>query len=306
MGHSFKQSIQGMALAAFGFSLYSIGDTFMKSMADELSVIQTAFWISLMLMIGYISISPELGGLKQTFHSKHKVLHLTRGFLSVIVFFMMLNGFHTLGLALSYTLIFAGPFIAALLSIIVLKDTIGVHRWASIILGFTGVLIVLRPGTMPIETAAIGVLFAAFCFAASSIITRKIGNDEPTLSFAFYTTLVSLTAFTVMMIVDGGFATLPTITQLTYFISVAFFHIGGTFAVTRAFKGNETAIIAPFHYVQLIWGVFFGYVLFGDTIDLWTGVGASIIVLSGIYLIYREKVRHAELNRGVTTHGAFD
>lgn len=298
--------LRGMILAAFGFSLYSIGDTFMKLMADELSVIQTAFWISLMSMIGYVSLSPELGGLKQTFQSKNKHLHLAKGILGVMVFLMMINGFHVLGLALSYTLIFAGPFIAALLSVIILKHKIGVHRWTSILMGFAGVIIVLRPGAMPIEWAAIGILFAAFCFALSSIITRKIGSDEPTLSFAFYGTLVSLVCLTVMMLFTGGFETLPTMAQLTFFISVSFFHIGGTFAVTRAFKSHDTAIIAPFHYVQLLWGMMFGYVLFDQTIDLWTGVGSSIIVLSGIYLIYRENVRNDEINRGVTTHGAFD
>lgn len=302
----FSTAIRGMVLAGFGFSLFSIGDVFMKIMTSDFTVIQTAFWISLMSMIGYVSFSPELGGLKQTFQSKKKHLHLARGILGVTVFFMMVNGFQKLGLALSYTLIFAGPFIAALLSVVIMRTSIGIHRWISIIIGFIGVLIVLRPGAMPIELAALGVLLAAFCFALSSIITRKIGNEEPTLSFAFYSALVALCVLAPLMIIQDGFSVLPTIPQLTFFISVSFFHIGGTFAVTRAFKGNETAIIAPFQYIQLIWGIFFGYLLFNETVDQWTAVGSIIIVASGIYLIYREKVRNAELNRGVTTHGAFD
>jgi len=302
----FKFAIQGMMLAVLGFSMFSIGDVFAKIMSDDFTVIQTAFWVNVMLMIAYVSLSHELGGLKQTFQSRKKHLHLIRGILGFTVFFMMINGFQKIGMAMSYTLIFSGPFIAAILSVFILKQKIGIHRWVSILLGFIGVLIVLRPGTMPIELAAVGVLLAALCFALSSIITRKIGNDEPTLSFAFYSALVSLTLFTILMVVFDGFATLPTIPQLTFFISVAFFHVGGTFAVTRAFKGHDTAIIAPFHYVQLIWGIFFGYILFEQTIDMWTAIGSGIIVASGIYLIYREKVRNAELNRGVTTHGAFD
>lgn len=295
-----------MILAAFGFSLFSIGDAFLKAMTNDFTAIQTAFWISLTSMIGYVSISPELGGIKQIFRSQKKHLHLLRGLMGVIIFFMMINGFQKLGLAMSYTLVFMAPFIAALLSIFTLKEKIGGHRWTSIILGFIGVLVVLRPGSVPIQWAAIGVLFAAFCFAFSTILTRKIGNDEPTLSFAVYGSGVSLVIFGALMIINDGFAILPTMEQITFFISVSFFHIGGTFAATKAFKGYETALIAPFHYVQLIWGIIFGYLLFNDKIDLWTGVGATIIVASGVYLIYREKVKDSELNRGVTAHGAFD
>ncbi|PCH99814.1 MAG: hypothetical protein COB76_04840 [Alphaproteobacteria bacterium] len=226
--------------------------------------------------------------------------------MGVMIFFLMVNGFQKLGLAMSYTLIFAAPFIAALLSIVTLKETIGAHRWVSIALGFLGVLVVLRPGSIPIEWAAVGVLCAAICFACSTIITRKIGNDEPTFSFALYGNLVALVIFGFFMIVNNGFETMPTLPQMTFFISVSFFHIGGTFSVTKAFKGYETGLVAPFHYVQLIWGVSLGYILFGDTIDLWTAIGGGIIVSSGIYLIYREKVKDSELNRGVTVHGNID
>lgn len=304
--NDFKSTVKGMFMAAFGFSLFSFGDVFTKFTTETFTPVQTAFWISLAMMVGYLSISPELGGIGRTLKTTKLRLHLLRGLLGVTVFVLMINGFQKLGLAMSYTLIFAGPFIAALLSILLLKDKIGVHRWLSILGGFTGVLIVLRPGVVPIEPAALGVLFAAFCFALSSIITRKIGPDEPVLSFAFYGALVSLSIFTTLMILQDGFAVLPDIGQLTFFISVAFFHIGGTFAVIKAFSSSETALVAPFHYVQLLWGTLFGYIFFGTSIDRWTAIGGAIIVLSGIYLIYREKVRHAELNKGVTTHGAID
>jgi len=307
MSSQFQHAIQGMMLALFGFSLFSIGDVFMKFMADSgFTAIQTAFWISLMSLIGYMSIAPELGGLKQTFQTTKLRLHLLRGICSVCIFFMVINGFQKLGMALTYTILFVGPFFSTILSAIILKDKVGIHRWTSIVIGFIGILIVLRPGSTPIEWAAIGMLFAAFCFACSSIIIRKIGNEEPIISFAFYNTLVGLTIFTILNLVDGGFDKIPTMSELTFFISVVFFHIGGTFAVTRAFRGHETALIAPFHYVQLLWGVLFGYIFFQSEIDLWTGIGAGIIVFGGIYMIWREKVRNAELNRGATTHGTID
>lgn len=302
----FKQAITGMTLAALGFSLFSIGDVFVKYIGNEMTNAQIAFWISLALIIGYLSISPEVGGLKKTIQTKKLKWHLLKGLCGIGVFFLMINGFKVLGLAMSYTLLFIGPFLSTILAVIFLKDKVHYHRWISIICGFIGVLVVLRPGYIPIEPAAIGVLFAALFFAISSIITRKIGETEQTLSFVLYTSIVCLVVCGVIMIFQGGFNELPSVEQLALLISVAFFHVGGNFAVTNAFKNTETAIVAPFLYIQLLWGIGFGYILFDSVIDLWTGIGASIIVFSGLYLIYRESIKHTKLNRGVTTHGSID
>ena len=303
----FKDVLKGMMLAAFGYSLFSIGDTFMKFMADSgFTTVQTAFWVSVCSMVGYLSIAPELGGLKQTFKTTKLHLHILRGLLGVGTFFGVIYGFTNLGLGLTYTLLFVGPFIAALLSVVVLKERFGRHRWTAIAMGFAGVMVVLRPGSAPLELAIFGVLAAAVCQASGAIIVRKIGNEEPIIAFAFYNTLIALIIFGSLMLLQSGFETLPTIPQLTFFISVSFFHIGGTFAVTRAFTQTDTALIAPFQYLQLLWGVTFGYILFETSIDKWTAIGAGIIVFSGIYMIWREKVKNAELTRGATAHGAID
>lgn len=303
----FKHIIKGMMLAAFGFSLFSIGDTFIKFMADEqFTIVQTAFWVSTCSMIGFLSLANELGGLGKTLKTTKLRFHILRGLFGVGVFFFVVNGFTNLGLGMTYTLLFVGPFIAALLSVIVLKEKFGRHRWTAIALGFIGVLVVLRPGSAPIELAVFGVLLAAVFQASGAIIVRKIGNEEPIIAFAFYNTLISLIVFGPLMIIQGGFENLPTIPQLTFFISVAFFHIGGTFAVTRAYAETDTALIAPFQYMQLLWGVAFGYLFFDTSLDKWTAIGAGIIVSSGIYMIWREKVRNAELTRGATAHGAID
>ncbi len=300
----FRHSIKGMMLALFGFSLFSIGDVFAKFIADSgYTPVQVGFWVSLFALIGFVSISPEMGGLKSTLKTKKLKLHLLRGVLSMAIFICVVNGFKQLGMAMTYTLLFAGPFVTAVLSVLILKERFGAHRWISIIFGFIGVVVVLRPGAAPFDMAAIGMLIAACCHAGSSIIIRKIGKDDPVIAFAFYNSIISLILFGCINFYQGGFDTLPSIADLTFFASVMFFHIGGTFSVTRAFSSTETALVAPMHYVQLLWGVVFGYILFETAIDLWTMVGAGIIVLSGVYMIWREQVRHSTLSRGVVTQG---
>lgn len=295
--------MRGMALAAFGFSLYSIGDVFIKMAAADYPPEKVAFFINMFFLPLILVMSSKVGGLRATLKTKHLKLHLFRSLLGMVVFFAMTTGFNELGMATSYTLIFSGPFIVAILSIFFLGEKIGPYRWTAIGCGFFGVLVVLRPGMVPLEPAAMGILVAAFCFAGSTVIVRKIGEGEPLLAFSLFGQMVSTPLFGAMMIYKGEM-TMPEIDHLYLFAATASFHVFANFAVSRAFQTVDTSVAAPFHYVQLLWGLLFGIFVFNSGgIDLWTGVGAAIIVGSGIYMIYREHVRNTVLTTGVVAHG---
>jgi len=297
---------KGILFALTGFSLFSIGDLIIKLLADDgFEPPEIAFFLQLFFLPLLLLLSPWLGGIKAALRTKKLWLHLTRALCGVVIFFMMINGFHTLGLALSYTLIFVGPFFATLLSIVFLKDQVGIYRWLSMIGGFIGVLIVLRPGFEQLQPAAIGILLAALLFAVATIIARRIGEDEPLLAFSLFGSIVSLQVYGVATFWDGE-ATIPHGGQWGMFALIALVHVGGSLLTSRAFSATETALVAPFHYVQLLWGTLFGVLVFSTVPDVWTVLGASCLVMSGLFLIYREHVRHRELTAGVTAHGGFD
>lgn len=301
-----KKDKRGMMLAAGGFSLFSIGDVIIKLLADGgFTAPQIAFYLQLFFLPMLLLLSPWIGGLKASLRTKNFWLHIVRALCGVGTFFMMITGFHVLGLAMSYTLIFAGPFFAALLSIIFLKEKVGIHRWASILCGFLGVLVVLRPGFTAMDMAALGIIFAAVLYAISTVLARRIGENEPLLAFSLFGSIVSLAVYGVMTFWTGD-VKIPSGLEWGGFFVIALFHVSGALMTSRAFSATETALVAPFHYVQLLWGSIFGVVLFSNIPDLWTGLGAMIIVSSGIYLIYREHVKHRDLIKGVTAHGGFD
>jgi drug/metabolite transporter (DMT)-like permease len=291
----------GMMLSAFGFSLYSIGDIFIKYAAGHYPPEKVAFFINMFFFPLILIMSNKVGGLKATLKTKHLKLHLLRSVLGMVVFFCMTTGFVKLGMAMSYTLIFSGPFIVSIMAIFFLGEKIGVYRWSAIIVGFIGVLIVLRP-SMQMELAAVGIILAAFCYAGSTVIIRKIGDGEPLLAFSFYGQIVSTVLFGAMMLYKGEMS-MPKTEHLWFFAATAVFHVFANFAVSRAFQITETSVAAPFQYIQLIWGLAAGLLLFNKGIDVWTAVGGAIIVGSGVYMIHRERVRHSELNTGVVAHG---
>lgn len=301
-----KKDKKGILFALLGFSLFSIGDLVIKFLADDgFDPPEIAFFLQLFFLPLLLMLSPWIGGIKAALRTDNLWLHVVRALCGVVIFFMMINGFRQLGLALSYTLIFVGPFFATLLSIVFLKDRVGAYRWLSMLGGFIGILVVLRPGLEPPDPAALGILLAALLFAVATIIARKIGEDEPLLAFSLFGSIISLQVYGVAAFWDGD-AMIPKGIQWAQFAMIAIVHVGGSLLTSRAFSMTETALVAPFHYVQLLWGTLFGIVIFSTVPDVWTALGTSFVVMSGLFLIYREHVRNRELTAGVTAHGGFD
>lgn len=297
---------QGMFLSLLGFSLFAIGDVFIKFLADDgFKPAEIAFFLNLFYLPFLLLLSPVIGGIKATLRTEKLWLHILRALLGVAIFIINVNAFQKLGLSLSYTLMFVAPFFAAFMSAIFLKNKIHLHRWTAIILGFTGVLIVLRPGVVPMEPAAIAVIFGALLIAVNHLLVRQIGEDEPLMAFSLFGCIIAVQVFAVLNFWDGE-AKIPEGRDWLYFTIIATFHMGGILATSRAFSIADTAIVAPFHYVQLLWGTLFGILIFSTVPDIWTGLGALVIVFSGVYLIYREHVKNVELTTGMTAHGAID
>jgi drug/metabolite transporter (DMT)-like permease len=296
---------RGIFFAVTGFSMFSIGDMMIKLLADEgFQPAEIAFFLQLFFLPMLLLLSPWLGGLTAALRTRKLALHLLRSLCGVLIFFMMITGFKKLGMTLSYTLIFAGPFFATVLSAVFLKDKVGKYRWLTLAVGFIGILVVLRPRADNLDPAALGILFAALLFAVTTILARRIGEHEPLLAFSLFGSIVSMTAFGALTLWDGE-VMIPAGRQWGLLALIGGFHVAGSLMTSRAFSMTETALVAPFHYVQLLWGTLFGVLIFSTVPDLWTALGASLIVMSGLFLIYREHIRHRNLTSGVTSHGGF-
>lgn len=305
MSHKINEK-KGMFYALAGFSLLAIGDLFIKFLSEDgFDPAEIAFFLNLFYLPFLLLLSPILGGIKATLRTENLWLHIFRAFLGIITFMIVVNAFHKLGFSLTYSLIFAAPFFATIISAVFLKHKVHAHRWTAIIAGFIGVLIILRPGFVVIEPVAYTVLFAAILIAINHILARKIGEHEPLMAFTMFQCVIAVQVFAFMIFWDGE-AKIPLGTDWLHFLVIAIFHMSGALLTSRAFAIADTAVVAPFHYVQLLWGTGFGIIIFSTVPDIWTGLGALIIVFSGIYLIYREKIRKVEITTGVTSHGSID
>ena len=183
---------------------------------------------------------------------------------------------------------FAAPIFSAALSVPLLKESVGWHRWGAIGIGFCGVLIMLRPGMGVFQWAALVVLVSALAYALLMITTRAFKSTESTAALMFYPGLgISLTG----ICVAPFFWTTPTLNDLGLFALAGMFGSVGVLCLTHAFRFAPVAVVSPFEYSALIWATLLGFIMWSELPDAATIIGATIVAASGLYILYRETVK---------------
>jgi drug/metabolite transporter (DMT)-like permease len=191
-------------------------------------------------------------------------------------------------LADAYAFIFATPLLITVLSVPMLGETVRWRRWSAVLVGFAGVLIMLQPGGGSFDIAAGAALAAASASALSIILVRKLSTTETTASIAFYTNAAALVVMAFLLPI--GFVP-PTLADLALMALAGL--AGGTalMFLIAGYRRAQAAVVAPFQYSQMLWGVLLGWLLWGDLPSTAVAIGATVVVASGLYILYREVVR---------------
>lgn len=189
------------------------------------------------------------------------------------------------------SIIFATPLIVALLAGPFLGEWVGKRRLIAIGIGFIGVLIIVRPGMGLMHPAMLLSIANAICYAFFIIVTRMLASSDSTATTMFYSTIAGVVLLT--PVIPFFWTTPPTLATWIGMISIGAIASFGHWMLVLAHSRAPAAILAPFIYTQIIWMLALGYLLFGDWPDLWTFVGAGIVIASGLYLLSREHTRKA-------------
>lgn len=230
--------------------------------------------------------------------SRRLGLQLTRSLLMVTTTAMFFTGIHFIPLADAGAIMFVAPVLVTALSVPLLGEPVGPRRWAAVVFGFAGALIIIRPGAGVMHAAAFLPFGAACLHALYQIITRKVSAADAPLTSLVYTALIGVV---VSSAVVPFFWTAPDAAGWALMVLLGMLGGGGHFAMIKAFEAAPAATVTPYGYTILLWATLFGFVLFADLPDHWTVVGALVIVLSGLYIFHREQRR-----RGAIGPGALD
>ena len=275
---------RGATFALLAFAVYSTHDVVVKLLGGVYSPIQIVFFANL---FGFPIVTLMLmrdrsdGNLRP----RHPYWTALRTAATVVSTTCVFYAFSVLPMAQTYALIFAAPLLITILAIPVLGETVGWRRMAAVFIGLLGVLVVLRPGSTDLTAGHAAALVAAVCSATAAVIVRKIGRDERSAVLLLYPMVAN---FVIMgCLLAFVYRPMPAI-HIGGLATMALLGFCGGLLQIAAYRSGSAVVVAPMQYSQILWAVLYGALIFGETPTLSTGIGAAIIIASGIYVVFRE------------------
>jgi len=292
---------KGIACVVAGMFLLTLSDALAKHLSQHLySPLQIMFLRAALALPVVLVIALVLGG-RRVLVSRHIGLHVGRGafnLASAVSFYM---GFRYLPLAENVAIAFAAPLFVTALSVWWLRERVDARRWLAVAMGFTGVLLVARPGAVNVQLAALYPLTAAFFYALVMISARAIGPGEGMLTTMVYIVIGQLACSS--LVVPWFWRTLDW-PHLPFFFAMALCGTLGLTLITQAFRIAPASVVAPFDYSGLGWAVLLGWLFWDEVPPALAYLGMACIVASGLYIVWREnrQERSAAKNYQTSRH----
>lgn len=290
---------RGALLALGAFAIFSAHDVLVKLLGGHLSPVQIVFF-SVLFSFPVLTLLLVRSRTEGNLRPRHPWWSLVRTIAVIVTGFSAFTAFSLLPLAQTYALLFATPLLITVLSIPLLGERVGVHRWGAVVIGLCGVLIVLRPGSTELQLGHVAGLTAAFGSATASIIVRKIGQAERSAVLLLFPLLGNLA-------VMG--AALPLVYEpmplgdIAAVAGIAILSIAATSLIIFAYRTAEAAVVAPMQYSQIVWATVFGWLIFAEMPDGMTLLGAAVVIASGLYIVMRESGARSDDNQPVLNTG---
>ncbi len=283
---SAPDNMRALALMGLAFFIFSAVDTQAKFLTGTLHPIQVTWARQFGLFVAVLYLLARLG--PSILKTQNLPLQLVRGALAGGSAVLFITGVSFVPLADAVAVTFVAPFMVTLLSALVLREPVGIRRWTAVFIGFIGTLIVIRPGMGVIHPAVFLVLAAAFFFALRQILSRALGRTDRTITTVAYTALTGTALLSLPL--PFLWRTPTTWLEVALMVGIAVAAGLGEFLLIKALEIGQAAVVAPMQYSMLIWGTFYGWLVFGHLPDFWTLVGAAIIIATGLYTLQRERI----------------
>ncbi|RLJ58991.1 S-adenosylmethionine uptake transporter [Litoreibacter meonggei] len=279
-------STRGIAYMAGGMFLFSAVDTQAKFLTDSLHPVQIVWSRQLGLFLGVLILIALRG--VSVLHTRKPLLQIGRGVLAATSATLFIVAVSYVPLADAVAVSFVAPFIVTLMGALILREPVGIRRWVAVVIGFAGTLIVMRPGMGVLHPAVGLVLVAAAAFACRQVLSRALSGADPVQTTVAYTAIVGSALLTIPL--PFVWQTPQMGLEMVLLVSIALMAAVAEVLVIKALEVAQAVVVAPVMYSLLIWGTFYGWIVFGDLPDLWTWVGALIIVATGVYTLNRERL----------------
>ena len=254
-----------------------------KYLSEDLHPIIICFYRCLM---GLIIISPFM--IKNNFkalQSKNMKLQLIRAMINIISMICWFSAIGMMYFEKATALGFTTPLFTTILAVLVLGEVIRFHRTAALLLGFIGIIIIIRPGYVPFEFGTVLMLIASFSFSFVLIFVKKLSATDSSQTIIFYHLLFMTPVFFILSLF---FWETINLYQLLIFTFMGASGLLSHWCIAQALKLSDTTFVMPLQFTKLIWASLIGLFIFAEQPDMWTWIGGVIIFISVVYITYRE------------------
>ena len=269
-----------MVLAAV---ILTVMGALVKYLGRELHSFQIVFFRCLIAVIFLLPFIAHAGF--RSLATRRPGMHLLRTAMGITAMFCVFYAFSHMPFAEAMAIIFSRPLFSVILAFFLLGETVGWHRAAAAIVGFLGVVMMVKPGTAAFDPVSLVAVAAAVLAGSIAIVVKKLSRTETTTTivmwFAVGGTIIS---FVPMLFVWSA----PTLAQWGFLVLIGVLGVAGQASLTRAFSTGETSFVVPFDYTRLVLAALLGLLIFREIPDAWAIIGAVVIVSSGLYVARRE------------------
>ncbi|MCX8999826.1 DMT family transporter [Rhizobiaceae bacterium BDR2-2] len=289
---SLSLNSRGAALMALAMAAFTCNDAIVKLLTFDLSIGQIMFMRGLLTTILVYAIARYAGALAPLRDMLHPMVLVRSAFeiASTVLFLMALNQMPLPNIS---AILQSLPLAVTLGAAVFLREPVGWRRWSAIVVGFIGVLIIVRPGPEGFTGAAFLAILSVFTTAGRDLVTRKIPSHIPSLSITVFTASTNSLVGLALIPVLGGWQPMDTMMTLQLATTAVFVFVGYQ-SIILSMRIGEISFVAPFRYVSLLWALAIGYLVFSDVPEPPVLLGAAIVIASGLYTFYRERKRRRQ------------
>ena len=298
-----SNNLKGILYILSGMFVIAFHDISLKILSINTNLFLIIFIRSVMAII-IILLFLKFTNRPIVFKTYFPLLTLARSLLLFIGFSCFFISLSVLSYPIAITLFFASPLFVIILSKLILKENVGIRRWGAVLVGFVGIFLVMNPEFNNLNVYTLFPVFTAIAYAATIVIQHKTSNKDSLFSQTFYIlfTAILLSLVAGLVLGNGQFDIYESEalqfvfrkweisfdTSLSLLLLIGFSYSIGISFIFHAYRIASPASIAPFEYILIFYAMFLGWIIWGDSIDLQSVIGLTLIVGGGLYTFFRE------------------
>ncbi|WP_350334439.1 DMT family transporter [Coralliovum pocilloporae] len=285
---------RGITLICISMFLYAVMDASSKWLTAGYHPTQILMVRSLIALGIVVALARSRGGFA-VFRSGQYGTQFMRGFFGSMSMLLGIFAYASMPLGEAISIIYAAPIAVTVLSIPMLGEKVGVRRLSACLVGFIGLLLIVRPGADTLNTAAVLAILSMLMYAVSNVLTRKLGRTDRGLTTLLYTQFAFL-AFCIPA--QFFYWTTPVGIDILLFAVVGISGAVAQYFLTIAYQSTSPSILAPFDFTIILWATLSGFLIWGELPDLISWLGMAVIIGAGLYIALRELRVSPPKNRG--------